>query len=58
MESNFQTIELQIPYQNGKGISNAQKGVQVLERSFGDNALRLTVRGSKPRIKQIINSVS
>ena len=41
MESNFQTVELQIPYKAGKGISNAQKGVQVLERSFEDNMQRL-----------------
>ena len=57
MELNFQTVELQIPCQAGKIISNAQKGVQVLERSFEDNIVRLKVRGAKPRIKQIVNSV-
>ena len=58
MESNFQTVEFQIPYKNGKGIANAQKGVQVLERNFEDTVLRLKVRGAKPRIKQIVNSMS
>ena len=58
MESNFQTVELQIPYKNGKGIANAQKGVQVLERNFGDSALRIRVRGAKPRIKQIVRSIT
>jgi len=57
MESNFQTVELQIPYKDGKSIANAQKGVLVLERNFEDNGLRLRVRGAKPRIKQIVNSV-
>tara|TARA_B100001248_G_scaffold250957_1_gene225581 strand:+ start:1864 stop:3126 length:1263 start_codon:yes stop_codon:yes gene_type:complete len=57
MESNFQTVELQIPYKDGKGIANAQKGVMVLERNFEDSGLRLIVRGAKPRIKQIVNSV-
>ena len=57
MESNFQTVELQIPYEKGKAIANAQKGVKVLQRNFEENAVRLTVRGAKPRIKQIINSV-
>ena len=57
MELNFQTVELQIPCQAGKIISNAQKGVQVLERSFEGNIVRLKVRGAKPRIKQIVNSV-
>ena len=57
MESNFQTVELQIPYEKGKAIANAQKGVKVLQRNFEENAVRLTVRGAKPRIKQIISSV-
>ena len=58
MESNFQTVELQIPYKDGKIIANAQQGVKVLERNFEDHIVRLKVRGAKPRIKQIINSVS
>ena len=57
MESNFQTVELQIPYKDGKIIANAQQGVKVLERNFEDHIVRLKVRGAKPRIKQIINSV-
>ncbi len=57
MESNFQTVELQIPYEKGKAIANAQKGVKVLQRNFEENAVRLKVRGAKPRIKQIISSV-
>ena len=58
MESVFQTVELQIPYKDGKIIANAQQGVKVLERNFEDHIVRLKVRGAKPRIKQIINSVS
>ena len=58
MESNFQTVELQIPYKDGKIIANAQQGVKVLERNFEDNIVRLKVRGAKPRINQIINSVN
>ena len=58
MESNFQTIELQIPYEDGKIIANAQQGVKVLERSFEDHIVRFKVRGAKPRIKQIMNSVN
>jgi len=58
MESNFQTVELQIPYSDGKIIAYAQQGVKVLERNFEDEIVRLKVRGAKPRIKQIINSVN
>ena len=55
MESNFQTVELQIPYKDGKNIAYAQQGVKVLQRNFEDDIVRLTVRGAKPRIKQIIS---
>ena len=55
MESNFQTVELEIPYKDGKNIAYAQQGVKVLQRNFEDDIVRLTVRGAKPRIKQIIS---
>jgi len=55
MESNFQTVELQIPYKDGKNIAYAQQGVKVLQRNFEDDIVRLTIRGAKPRIKQIIS---
>ena len=58
MESNFQTVELQIPYKDGKIIANAQQGVKVLERNFEDHIVRLKIRGAKPRIKQIMNSMT
>ena len=58
MESNFQTVELQIPYKDGKIIAEAQQGVKVLERNFEDHIVRLKIRGAKPRIKQIISGVN
>ncbi len=58
MESNFQTVELQIPYKDGKIIAEAQQGVKVLERNFEDHIIRLKIRGAKPRIKQIISGVN
>ena len=58
MESNFQTVELTIPYGDGKVIANAQTGVKVLERMFEDNFIKLKIRGARPRIKQIITSIN
>ena len=58
MESNFQTVELQIPYKDGKIIADAQQGVKVLERNFEDHIVRLKIRGAKPRIKQIMSDVN
>ena len=58
MESNFQTVEIQIPYKDGKIIAEAQQGVKVLERNFEDHIVRLKIRGAKPRIKQIMSGVN
>ena len=58
MESNFQTIEIKIPYGDGKVIANAQTGVKVLERFFQDDAVKLKIRGARPRIEQIIKSIN
>ena len=58
MESNFQTVEIEIPYENGKVIAHAQAGVKVLERFFEDDFIKLKIRGAKPKIKQIISSLN
>ena len=58
MESNFQTVELTIPYRDGKVIAYAQTDVKVLERRFEDDSIKLKIRGARPRIKQIITSVN
>ena len=58
MESNFQTVEIAIPYGDGKVIANAQTGVKVLERLFEDDVVKLKIRGARPRIKQIITSIN
>ena len=58
MESNFQTVDIAIPYGDGKVIANAQTGVKVLERFFQDDAVKLKIRGARPRIKQIIKSIN
>ena len=58
MESNFQTVEIKIPYGNGKVIAHAQAGVKVLERFFEDDFIKLKIRGAKPKIKQIISSLN
>ena len=58
MEKNYQTIELNFSYKDGKTLANAQKGVEVLERIYGDHNVKLKIRGSKPRINQILSKVN
>jgi GTP-binding protein HflX len=53
MEENFQTIDLEFSYDQGKTIAHAQEGVEVLKREYEENGVKLRIRGSQSRINQI-----
>ena len=58
MEENYQTVDLEFPYEQGKTIAQAQEGVQVLERAYEENGVKLKIRGSRSRISQILAGVN
>jgi GTP-binding protein HflX len=57
MEENFQTIDLEFSYDQGKTIAHAQEGVEVLKREYEENGVKLRIRGSQSRINQILSEV-
>ena len=57
MEENFQTIDLEFSYDQGKTIAHAQEGVDVLKREYEENGVKLRIRGSQSRINQILSAV-
>ncbi len=57
MDKNFQTIEIEVSYEKGKLISDAQEGVEVLNREYLDTGVKLTIRGNRSRIEQIQSAV-
>jgi len=57
MENDHETVDLQIPYEKGKIIALVQDGVEVLERAYDDQGIRLKVRGNKDRIERILKIV-
>ena len=57
MENDHETVDLQIPYEKGKMIAIVQDGVEVLERAYDDQGIRLKVRGNKDRIERILKIV-
>jgi len=57
MEENFQTIDIEFPYDNGKFIALAQDGVEVLKREYEEDSVKLKIRGSRSRINQILNII-
>ena len=58
MEENYQTVDLEFPYEQGKTIAQAQEGVQVLERAYEEKGVKLKIRGSRSRISQILAGVN
>jgi len=57
MENDHETVDLQIPYEKGKMIALVQDGVEVLERAYDDQGIRLKVRGNKDRIERILKRI-
>ena len=57
MENDHETVDIQIPYEKGKMIALVQDGVEVLERAYDDQGIRLKVRGNKDRIERILKIV-
>ena len=58
MEANYQTIDLEFPYEDGRTIAQAQEGVEVLERAYEEDGGKLKIRGSRSRIDQILSTVN
>ena len=57
MEENFQTIDLEFSYDQGKTIAHSQEGVEVLKREYEEDRVKLRIRGSRSRINQILSAV-
>jgi GTP-binding protein HflX len=53
MEKRFKTIELFIPYRDGKSISSVQEGVEVMSKKSNENGIHFLIKGNRSRIEQI-----
>ena len=58
MESNYKTVDLEFSYNDGRIISQVQKGVEVLEREYEEDSVRLKIRGSQSRISKIMTLIN
>ena len=58
MESNYRTVDLEFSYNDGRIISQVQKGVEVLEREYEEDSVRLKIRGSQSRISKIMTLIN
>jgi 50S ribosomal subunit-associated GTPase HflX len=58
MEKNYKTIELLLPYDQGRIIHQAQEGVEVLNREYEAEGIKLKIRGSQSRIQKILRATA
>ena len=54
IESDFVIFDLNIPYSQGKKISQLKNQVQVLDEVYGDEEILLKVKGKKEILDKII----
>ncbi len=55
IDEEYETIDISFPYSEAKQISMAQRNVEVIDRNYLDDRINLKIKGSKERIKRILN---
>ena len=55
MNADYETAEITFSYEQGKELAKAQENVEVLERHYQNDSIRLKIKGRRNRVKQIIN---
>ena len=58
MEERYTTVELFIPYDQGKNISSVQEGVDVLSKTHNEKGMVFKIRGNRSRIEQLQKMVN
>jgi GTP-binding protein HflX len=55
MNADYKTVEITFSYEQGKELAKAQENVEVLERHYQNDSIRLKIKGRRNRVNQIIN---
>ena len=58
MNEDFQTVDVDIPFANGKIISEIQDDMDVLDREYYDKGVRMTIKGPSSKIQQILSQLT
>ena len=55
MNADYETVEITFSYEQGKELAKAQENVEVLERHYQNDSIKLKIKGRRNRVNQIIN---
>lgn len=58
LDERFITTEFEIPFHQGKSLSVAQEGVEVLQREVLESGIKFKIRGLSGRVQQILHHLS
>ena len=58
MDENYQIVDITFSYQESKELALAQEGMDVLERNYEDDHVKLKLKGSRWRINQIQSTLA
>jgi len=53
----YETVELEIPFSEGKIISEIQKDMDILERNYTEECVRLTFKGPRNKVQKILQQL-
>jgi len=54
INADYETVEITFSYEQGKELAKAQENVEVLERHYQNDSIRLKIKGRRNRVNQII----
>ena len=55
INADYETVEITFSYEQFKELANAQKNVEVIERHYQNDSIKLKIKGKRDRINQIIS---
>ena len=55
INADYEIVEITFSYEQGKELAKAQENVEVLERHYQNDSIRLKIKGKRNRVNQIIN---
>ena len=57
LDEGYQTVEMEISYSEGKIISEIQNEMDVLERNYTEEGVRLTFKGPRNKVQKILQQL-
>lgn len=53
MEENYQTLDIRLPYSEGRTISQIKNTLEILEESYEEDIVKMKIRGSKYKLEKV-----